>query len=134
MLLADFIAGSLPTWILLTLGLFAAWRVTKGGTVGAVQELSKANEVLEKRIHQLGAEVRDLRIENEGLKARTDFSQALAPVLESLATNTAASTQRQAAIMDAQAHHEERAQKRQDGILHVLNLIASKLGDDDNGD
>lgn len=41
--------GSIPTWALLIMGLFVAWRVTKGGGGSAVSELSVANQVLEDR-------------------------------------------------------------------------------------
>lgn len=107
--------GSLPTWIILIFGVMVAWRVSKGGGSGAVSELSKANEVLEKRAQELGAEVRDLRVENERLKARTDFATALAP------------------IMEWTASHELRAQERHTGHLAILELIAQRLGPDENG-
>lgn len=130
MIYTDFTTGTLPTWILLALGLFIAWRISKGGGGSAIQELAMANSVLEKRIHALGGEVRDLRIENEHLKTRTDFAQALAPVLEGIAISARASEARQESIMEAQAHHEQRAQDRQEGILKILDLIASRIGEE----
>lgn len=128
MLMAASVVGTLPTWILVGFALFVAFRVSKGGGGSAVSELSKANEVLTRRTHELGAEVRDLKIENERLKARTDFAQALTPVLESIAQGTNASEARQVAIMDAQASHEDRAQERHARTLGVLDLIAKRLG------
>lgn len=85
--------------------LFVAWRISRGGAGAAVQELSEANRVLERRVHELGGEVRDLRIENASLKQRTDF----------------------AAVM---ADHERKAEHRSEAMLGVLNLIAARLGPD----
>lgn len=106
MLLAILSGNDIIQWASLALLAFTLWRITRGGGGSAVQELSAANRVLEKRNHDLGAEVRDLRIEVEKLRARTDF----------------------AAVM---AQHEEQAQKRAEGILTVLDLIAGKLGTDE---
>ena len=100
------IVGDIPSWLTSVVILLAAWRISKGGAGSAVSELSAANRVLERRLHELGAEVRDLRIENEGLKQRTDFSSVM-------------------------AIHERNAQQRTEGILKVLDLIAGKLGGDE---
>lgn len=91
-----------------------AWRVSRGGGGTAVSELATANKVLEERIHALreeyqlkvdalGAEIRDLRVENAELRGRTDY---------------------QAVINE----HEKRAELRADRILAVLDLIAVRLG------
>lgn len=90
------------------LTLAVSWRVSKGGGGSAVTELSKANEVLTHRVKELGDEVRDLRIENAKLKARTDYQAVI-------------------------SEHEKRAQARHEAQLHVLELIASRLGPDPNG-
>lgn len=99
--------GSIPSWALLALAIGVAWRLSRGGGGSAVQELSKANEVLTRRVKELGDEVRDLTILNEQLRARTDF----AAVIQS---------------------HEERAQQRHDSQLHILGLIAARIGPDGN--
>lgn len=112
---ADFLRGTLPTWILLAFAIFFAWRITRGGGGSAVQELSAANAVLTRRKDELGAEVRDLREENATLKARTDVALALVPVL------------------DAMNAHEDRAAARHTAQLHVLDMIAHRLGPDPNG-
>lgn len=120
--------GTLPTWIILALGLLIAWRISKGGGGSAVSELSKANEVLTKRTHELGGEVRDLKVENERLKARTDFAQALAPLLEHIIHGTAEAQNRQEAIIETLEKHETRAQQRFEQTTGVLGLIADRLG------
>ncbi len=112
-------AGSVPTWALLAVSLAVAWRVTRGGGGSAVSELSEANRVLEHRLQEtrdtMGAEIRDLRVENAELKGRTDVTVALVPVLESLAS------------------HETRAQERHEGVVRILDLVARRLGPDPNG-
>lgn len=94
-----------------------AWRITRGGGGAAVQELTAANRVLEQRMHELGGQVRDLRIENAKLKQRTDFAAVIRKHEEQL--------------MASMRSHEQRAQKRADAQLHVLDLIASRLGPDE---
>lgn len=107
-MLAAVTVGSVAQWFTLGVVVFGAWRLTAGGTGSAVTELSKANEVLTHRVQELGAEVRDLRIENERLKGRTDFAAVI-------------------------AQHEQRAQARADKTLIVLGLIADRLGAEPNG-
>jgi S-methylmethionine-dependent homocysteine/selenocysteine methylase len=128
---AQFVYGSIPTWALFFLALVVAWRVTRGGAGSAVSELSKANEVLTQRVHDLGAEVRDLKVENERLKARTDVSLVIAPEAQRIIDETRA----------ALAEHERTAtewhqQQLASGAkqLIVLDLIAGRLGPDPNGD
>jgi len=123
----SYFTGSLPSWILLGVALLGAWRLSKGGGGSAVSELSKANEVLTKRVHELGSEVRDLRVENEGLRARTDFAQALAPVLEKTAEGVEQAESRQNAIMSTLDQHEARAQSRFEATTDVLGLMADQL-------
>ncbi|HZL18526.1 MAG TPA: hypothetical protein VFG23_12355 [Polyangia bacterium] len=105
-----------PAWILVSVALAAAWRITRGGGGGAVAELTAANKVLEDslrkerqathiRVDELGGEVRDLRVENSALRERTDFY----------------------GVMQA---HELNAQERSVKMLAVLDLIASRLGPD----
>lgn len=95
--------GTPVQWATAGLVLFVAWRLSRGGAGAAVSELSESNRVLERRVHELGAEVRDLRIENAELKQRTDFAYVM-------------------------QEHEDRAQARADATLRVLGLIADRLG------
>jgi hypothetical protein len=90
-------------WFGIVVMVAIAWRVARSGGSTAVSELSQVNHVLEDRVHKLGAEVRDLRVENAELRARTDF----------------------AAVIGV---HEERAAERAEKTLAVLDLIASRLG------
>lgn len=107
MLAASSIVGSLPGWLLLLLGVFVAWHVSKGGGGAAVTELAKANEVLERRLHELGAEVRDLKVENAMLAARTNFEGSLAAALGPLAA--------------AMGSHENGAKARSEALLKILD-------------
>jgi len=106
-------SGTIPTWLLVLITLAVMWRVTRGGGGSAVSELSKANEILDKKNHDLGSEVRDLRIENEGLKARTDFAAALAEGLKP--------------VTDWTALHERRAQERHEASVHALEAIRDRM-------
>jgi len=113
------VVGTVPSWILVALGLAVAWRLSRGGGGTAVSELSQANKVLERALSEYkektGAEIRDLRIENGELRGRTDVAIAISPVI------------------DWTAHHERRAQERHEATLVVLDLIAKRLGPEVNG-
>lgn len=104
--LASFTSGDAAQWAAVAVALLFAWRVTRGGGGSAVQELSEANKVLTARKDELGAQVRDLLVENRALRERTDFG----------------------AVMDG---HERRAQERHEATLKVLDLIAARLGPGD---
>jgi hypothetical protein len=128
---AQFVWGSIPTWALFVLALVVAWRVTKGGAGSAVSELSKANEVLTNRVHELGAEVRDLKVENAELKARTDLSLVIEPVTQKIIDAT------RSAMLDHERAAIERHQVQLDAAgkqLVVLDMIAARLGPDTNGE
>lgn len=132
-MVAQSLAGTIPSWILVAMALFVALRLSRGGAGAAVGELAKANEVLEKRLHeerdakeQLGGEVRDLRVELGELRGRTDFTAALAAAL--------------GPILEWTIGHETRAQERHESVmgatarqLVVLELVAQRLGPDPNG-
>lgn len=122
------LAASVSLGTLEALGLFAltfavAWRASRS-TGGALGEVERAKDVLEHALkderadHQrtkdtMGAEIRDLRVQVSALQARTDVAMA---------------------IEAWGAGHEERAQQRHEGLVVVLDLIAKRLGkDDDDG-
>jgi hypothetical protein len=129
--------GTLPTWILVIMAVIVAYRVTKGGAGSAVSELSKANEVLTRAVHEerekreaLGGEVRDLGKENALLKGRTDFASSLAAALGPLSEWTAGHEAR------AQERHEAQmaaATKNTEAVLLVLERIGERFGPDDEG-
>lgn len=134
LLAAPGILGTLPSWILVAMALFVAWRVSKGGGSSAVSELSKANEVLTHTIQEerqkreaLGGEVRDLGRENAELRGRTDFAAALSsslgPLLEWTAGHEARSQERHAAQMEA-------SHKNTEAVLMVMERIGERLGPD----
>lgn len=97
--------GSVETIAVLVLTAGIAWRISRGGGGSAVSELSKANEVLERRVDEQGKEIRDLKMKNAELASRTDFGATM-------------------------AIHEERAAQRHQATLRVLDLIAARLGPD----
>lgn len=112
--------GPLSGWLLLLLAAFVAWRISRGGGGTAVQELSAANQVLEKRVHELGGEVRDLRVENTALRARTDFQGSLAASITPL--------------RESMERHELGAQERNGKVVEVLETISTQLEGRRSGD
>jgi hypothetical protein len=118
-MVAATIWGTLPTWLILVVALFAAWRISNGGAGSAVSELTAANRALDKALHdardKLGSEVSELRSQNSELRGRTDVAIALTPVL------------------DWTQWHEQRAAERHAAMMVILDLIAERLGPDTNG-
>ena len=82
----------------------------RGGAGQAVEGLQATNRELQRQIHVLQEQVRELTKENAELRGRTDVTVAIAPLIE------------------WSVSHETRAQERHDGTLKVLDLIASKFG------
>lgn len=101
--------GSLPTWLILVMGIAVAWRLSRGGGGSAVSELSKANEVLERANKTKDAQVEGLQIEVAHLKTRTDIAQALKPLTDMIMAN------------------EERAQARFEKTVEALEIVLAKL-------
>lgn len=115
--------GTLPGWLTLLALVAGIWKISQSGGGAAVSELSEANKVLADRLQstrdEMGSEIRDLRVENAGLKAKTDITIALAPL-----------------VTDLKAH-EERSQERATvlietgkAIQHALESLAEAWGHD----
>lgn len=103
--------GALVPEVLLAasaVGGFAFARRHGGGT--ALEELERANSVLERRVHELETSdaAKSMRIAE--LEAKTDVALAITPVLEALRM------------------HELEAAKRSNATLLLLELIAARLG------
>ncbi len=137
-MLASTVLGTIPTWILVALALFVAWRISRGGGGTAVSELSKANEVLTRRVKELGDEVRDLRIENVKLRASTDFKTAigaeLKPITDWAEGHERSDEGRHRQVATLLELHEQRATQRHDAQLKesgrqtaVLEMVADAL-------
>jgi hypothetical protein len=110
------VLGTIPGWLTLAILILGAWRITKGGAGTAVSELNTANEVLTRRVHELGDENKELRREVSELRGRTDVAVAIMPIIEWT------------------MKHENRAQERHDSAMTILGLIADRLGPEPNGD
>lgn len=95
------------------LGSFAFSR--KFGGSAALEELERANKVLAGRVTELTADNKMLAAKVAALERERNIALALVPVL------------------DAMTQHEERANSRHEATLHVLDLIADRLGPDPNG-
>lgn len=101
--------GSVPTWAILVVGIFAAWRVSRGGGGSAVTELSAANQVLEdrdrRRQHELEAQAGKIA----ALESKTDVVLAVTPLI---------------------AEHERHSQERHDATIKVLEAIRDQIHSD----
>lgn len=100
--------GPLALTLALALGGFVFVRRYGGGA--ALAELERANRILTGRVRELEARESALTAEVAALHARTDVGLAIAPVLSALEL------------------HEDRAAKRSERTLTVLDLIAARLG------
>lgn len=105
-------AGSVPTWALLAVALFAAYRVTKGGGGAAVEELSISNQVLSKALERQKQVAVEQANKIAALESKTDVVLAVTPLI---------------------ADHERKAQERHDATLHVLEAISDRLTLGTNG-
>lgn len=76
--------GSAPGWVLVAMGLFVAWRVSRGGGGAALAELERANKILEDSLHRLHTEVTRLEAENAALRVSTNYETALSQGLKPL--------------------------------------------------
>ena len=109
------LAGTIPGWITAVLlgGLFLY--TSRHGGSEALETLSKSNDILAAKAEEQGSRIRDLEKANAELKAKTDVTIAIAPLLA------------------WSESHESRAADRHVAILQVLDLIAARLGPDPNG-
>jgi len=120
--IAASVIGTLPAWITVAILISAVLIFIRGGGGTAIQSLQIANEVLEKRVQQLMDQSRQLEDQNKRqaaeiaeLRARTDVTAALSPVISAVQL------------------HEQQAAKRAERTLTVLDLIAKRLGPDLEG-
>ncbi len=102
--------GTIPGWLTLVSLLAVGWMLIHGGAGQAVEGLQATNRELQRQIHVLQEQVRELTKENSELRGRTDITVALTPILE------------------WPVNHEQRAQERHAGTLRVLDLIAAQFG------
>lgn len=99
-----------PTLVTLAIAMAGYLFVRRHGGGTALEELERANRVLERRVGELEQENTRQAAEILTMRSRTDVALAIAPVLEALKL------------------HEERAGARSERTLDVLDLIASRLG------
>ncbi len=98
--------GSLPTWILVVIGLAFAWRITRGGGGTAVSELTAANAVLTHALQEQ-REITDKQAkEIAALQGKTDVVLAITPLMQS---------------------HEKNAQERHAATVKVLAEMSESL-------
>ena len=98
--------GSLPTWILVVIGLAFAWRITRGGGGSAVSELTAANQVLTHALEEQRRITDDQAKEISALQSKTDVVLAITPLMQS---------------------HEQKAQERHESTVKVLSEMSDSL-------
>lgn len=99
-----------PEWVSIALVLGAVLFARRYGGGEALSTLERANTVLEKRVHELEKDNARLTGEVATLNTQTNVAIAIAPVLKALET------------------HEVEAARRSSATLSVLELIAGRLG------
>lgn len=102
--------GTLPGWLTLLTLMVVGYLLVRGGTGTAVSGLQDTNRELVRQIGALKDENTELRGRVRALEAKTDVSEALVPVVKAL------------------QDHEQRAAERHDGTLHILELVAERIG------
>jgi hypothetical protein len=101
--------GTVAGWVAVV-GVFSvAWLQWRGGGSTAIQVLTATNEVLERRVHELTSQVNEQQRTIGELRARTDITLALQP------------------LIDAVLEHERMSATRQEKTSLVLDAIASRL-------
>lgn len=109
-MLAALQAADATAWLAVAAVASVAWLIWRGGGGTALQALKLANEILEKRVHTLeGQAAIDQKMLAE-LRARTDITEAIQPLIEAV------------------LQHEEAATARYEKTGLVLDTIASRLG------
>lgn len=107
--------GTLPNWLILASMLAAAWYFRRGGGGAALDLLVTANNVLEKRVHELEKQRQLDAATIAELRGRTDITLALGPAFQPLFEWT--------------EHHETRAQARSDATIAVLQAVADSFNE-----
>lgn len=102
-------------WLVIAAGLVGvAWINKRGQTGDAIDFLQKANSVLHTENLELKKERAKMVAQIAALSAKTDFDAVITPLRAQL------------------AGHERRADERHLRTLRVLDLIAKRLGPDDD--
>lgn len=105
--------GTVPGWATLVVLLIVGWIMLRGGAGQAVEGLQATNRELQRQITELQTQVTGLTNENAELRGRTDVAIVMKPVIEAVTS------------------HERQAERRSAAMLSVLDLIATRLGKDD---
>ena len=108
----NMLLGSLPAWLTLAAVSVVGYYFVKGAGGTALATLETANRILEGRVHQLETHgTADQKLIGE-LKARSDLSVQIAPVIKWM------------------GEHDAREQERFEKTIQVLGEIADRLAPD----
>ena len=104
--------GNVPAWLIVLGLLVVGWHVVRGQGGQALAILETTNRVLTDRLAAQERELGHSREQIHQLEART----SLEPIL--------------GAIVEQFSAHEQRSAERHQSQMHVLDLIAQRLGPD----
>jgi hypothetical protein len=102
--------GTVPGWLTLVALLITGYLIWRGGGGTALDTLQTANRVLERRVHELEQQAKKDTAKIAELSGKTDMALAVKP------------------FMEWATLHETRAGQRHEGIVAVLQMIADRLG------
>jgi chaperonin cofactor prefoldin len=103
--------GSLPAWLTLVTVAVIGYYFVKGAGGAALTTLETANRILEGRVHTLEAQAKDDAKLIAELKARTDLSVQLQPLVQWT------------------GEHENRDQQRFEKTIAAMGVIETALGE-----
>jgi hypothetical protein len=107
--IATIAVGTVSGWLTLCAIVGGLWVFIRGGGGAALTALREANDVLEKRVRELEAQVELDRHTIAALSAKTDIAKAILPLIETVTTQ------------------DKAAQGRFDHLAQLLTLILDRL-------
>jgi hypothetical protein len=124
-------AGTIPSWLLFALGLFAAWSFRRAGGSTAIKSLEDSGRVLEHRVIELEAQLRERDAKISELQAKTDVALAIAPVLAWAEGHERRAQERHDAAMSAHRETADAHRHTSEAQIGILQLIADSLPADE---
>lgn len=132
--LFDLGIGTIPGWLTLVGLLTLGWIMYRGQAGPAVAYLQTANTVLEKEVEELKRKVKLLEEANAELRAKTDISVAIKPVIDWTIAHEHADEHRHQEVVSAFQPLILELERHTSSVLNVLELIAARLGPEPNNE
>lgn len=97
----------------------AAWMFARGAGGTAITSLEAANRVLERRVQAQDKTIADLQAQIAALQGKKDVSIVIERALQPL--------------FEQAAQHERHVEERHLLVMHIMQMIADRLGPEDPG-